>query len=64
MHVALPGLLFSNIVPAFNPQNVSAMGPLFLVAFVSRVLFVFIRSRRVFSSGLHGLGSLIRRAYT
>ncbi|PBK87810.1 auxin efflux carrier [Armillaria gallica] len=34
MNVALPGLLFSNIVPAFNKQNVSAMGPLFLVAFV------------------------------
>ncbi|KAK0441969.1 auxin efflux carrier [Armillaria borealis] len=38
MHVALPGLLFSNIVPAFNPQNVSAMGPLFLVAFVYMAL--------------------------
>ncbi|KAK0239706.1 membrane transport protein-domain-containing protein [Armillaria nabsnona] len=37
MHVALPGLLFSNIVPPFNPQNVSAMGPLFLVAFVYMV---------------------------
>ncbi|PBK90834.1 hypothetical protein ARMGADRAFT_1166792 [Armillaria gallica] len=34
MNVALPGLLFSSIVPAFNKQNVSAMGPLFLVAFV------------------------------
>ncbi|KAK0239715.1 hypothetical protein EDD85DRAFT_460478 [Armillaria nabsnona] len=38
MHVALPGLLFSNIVPAFNPHNVSAMGPLFLVAFVYMTL--------------------------
>ncbi len=64
MHVALPGLLFSNIVPAFNPQNVSAMGPLFLVAFVSRALYGFIRSRRAFSSGLHGLGPLFWRAYT
>ncbi|KAK0219707.1 auxin efflux carrier [Armillaria nabsnona] len=34
MNVALPGLLFSSIVPAFNKQNVSAMGPLCLVAFV------------------------------
>ncbi|PBK63118.1 hypothetical protein ARMSODRAFT_1058287 [Armillaria solidipes] len=34
MNVALPGLLFSSIVPAFNKQNVSAMGPLFLIAFV------------------------------
>ncbi|KAK0502056.1 hypothetical protein EDD18DRAFT_1139119 [Armillaria luteobubalina] len=34
MNVALPGFLFSNIVPTFNKQNVSAMGPLFLVAFV------------------------------
>ncbi|KAK0442814.1 auxin efflux carrier [Desarmillaria tabescens] len=34
MNVALPGLLFSNIIPAFNMQNISAMGPLFLVAFV------------------------------
>ncbi|KAK0204281.1 auxin efflux carrier [Desarmillaria ectypa] len=38
MNVALPGLLFSNIVPAFNKQNVSAMGPLFLVAFVYMAL--------------------------
>ncbi len=44
MNVALPGLLFSSIVPAFNKQNVSAMGPLFLVAFVSRVIYIFIRA--------------------
>lgn len=34
MNVALPLLIFSNIVPAFTPQNVSAIGPMFLIAFI------------------------------
>ncbi|CCL99484.1 uncharacterized protein FIBRA_01502 [Fibroporia radiculosa] len=33
MNVALPALIFSNVVPAFTPANVSALGPLFLTAF-------------------------------
>ena len=33
MNVSLPGLIFANIVPAFTPSNVSAIGPLFLIAF-------------------------------
>ncbi|KIP06170.1 hypothetical protein PHLGIDRAFT_128453 [Phlebiopsis gigantea 11061_1 CR5-6] len=32
MNVSLPALIFANIVPAFTPQNVSALGPLFLIA--------------------------------
>ncbi|KIY43078.1 hypothetical protein FISHEDRAFT_54136 [Fistulina hepatica ATCC 64428] len=32
MNVALPCLIFSNIVPAFTPSNVSAIGPLALTA--------------------------------
>lgn len=42
MNVALPALIFSSVVPAFTPQNVSAMGPLFLSAFVYQFLgFLF-----------------------
>ena len=42
MNVSLPLLIFANIVPAFTPQNVSAMGPLFLIAFVYQILgFLF-----------------------
>ncbi|KAF8915345.1 auxin efflux carrier [Mucidula mucida] len=33
MNIALPGLIFSSVVPAFTSDNVSAMGPLFLQAF-------------------------------
>ncbi|PIL31236.1 hypothetical protein GSI_05934 [Ganoderma sinense ZZ0214-1] len=33
MNVALPALLFANVVPAFTPSNISALGPLFLIAF-------------------------------
>ncbi|TCD62952.1 Protein M3 [Steccherinum ochraceum] len=33
MNVSLPALIFANIVPAFTPQNISALGPLFLLAF-------------------------------
>ncbi len=63
MNVALPGLLFSNIVPAFNKQNVPAMGPLFLVAFVSRAIYIITCSFQDALSGLHGLWTLIRRAH-
>lgn len=35
MNIALPGLIFSSVVPAFTSHNVTAMGPLFLQAFVS-----------------------------
>lgn len=34
MNVSLPALIFANIVPAFTPQNISALGPLFLLAWV------------------------------
>ncbi|KAH8096605.1 auxin efflux carrier [Cristinia sonorae] len=34
MTVALPAMIFANIVPAFTPQNISALGPLFLLSFV------------------------------
>ncbi|KIY50656.1 hypothetical protein FISHEDRAFT_11054, partial [Fistulina hepatica ATCC 64428] len=34
MNVALPCLIFSNIVPAFTPSNVSAIGPLALIAVI------------------------------
>ncbi|KAH8092466.1 auxin efflux carrier [Cristinia sonorae] len=33
MNVSLPALIFANIVPAFTPQNISALGPLFLLGF-------------------------------
>ncbi|CAL1699951.1 unnamed protein product [Somion occarium] len=42
MNVSLPLLIFANIVPAFTPQNISALGPLFLVAFVYQIIgFLF-----------------------
>ena len=34
MNLSLPCLIFANIVPAFTPANVSAIGPLLLIAFV------------------------------
>ncbi|RPD77175.1 auxin efflux carrier [Lentinus tigrinus ALCF2SS1-7] len=34
MNVALPALIFANIVPSFTPSNVSAMGPVVLIAMV------------------------------
>lgn len=33
MNISLPALIFANIVPAFTPSNVGAIGPLFLIAF-------------------------------
>lgn len=44
MNVALPCLIFSNIVPAFTPSNISAIGPLMLLA----VIYIFVG----FASGL------------
>ena len=42
MNVALPCLIFANIVPAFTPDNVSAIGPLLLLAFTYQLLgFLF-----------------------
>ena len=38
MNVSLPLLVFANIVPAFTPQNISALGPLFLTAFVYMIV--------------------------
>ncbi|KAI0314544.1 auxin efflux carrier [Amylostereum chailletii] len=34
LNIVMPCLLFSRIVPAFNSENVTALGPLFLVGFV------------------------------
>lgn len=34
INLSVPPLLFSNIVPAFTKDNVSAIGPTFLVAFI------------------------------
>ena len=42
MDVALPALIFANVIPAFNPSNISALGPLFLTAFTYQAIgFVF-----------------------
>ncbi|KAL1746503.1 auxin efflux carrier [Schizophyllum fasciatum] len=38
LNVSLPGLIFSSIVPSFNNSNISAMGPLALLAIVYQVL--------------------------
>ena len=38
MNMALPALLFANVVPAFTPSNISALGPLFLTAFTYQVV--------------------------
>ncbi|GBE80222.1 predicted protein [Sparassis crispa] len=38
MNVSLPALIFANIVPAFTPANVSALGPLFLTAFTYQII--------------------------
>lgn len=38
MNVALPALIFANIVPSFTPANVSALGPMFLIASVYQIL--------------------------
>ena len=41
MNVALPALIFANVVPAFTPSNISALGPLFLVAFTYQAIGFF-----------------------
>ena len=38
MNMALPALIFASVVPAFTPANVSAVGPLFLVAFTYQAI--------------------------
>ncbi|RPD67397.1 auxin efflux carrier [Lentinus tigrinus ALCF2SS1-6] len=38
MNVALPALIFANVVPAFTPDNVKALGPLFLTAFTYQAI--------------------------
>lgn len=42
MNLSLPCLIFANIVPAFTPENVSAIGPLLLIAFTYEAIgFIF-----------------------
>ena len=42
MNVSLPPLIFANVVPAFGPSNIAALGPLFLTAFTYQAIgFVF-----------------------
>lgn len=38
VNLALPPLIFSSVVPAFNKDNVSAIGPTFLIAFIYGIL--------------------------
>ena len=38
MNVALPCLIFANVIPAFTPSNIAALGPLFLVAFTYQAI--------------------------
>ncbi|TFK61582.1 hypothetical protein BDN72DRAFT_828151 [Pluteus cervinus] len=42
LNVSFPALLFSKIVPAFTQQNVSALGPLILVASIYEILGIAI----------------------
>ena len=37
-NVALPCLIFANVIPAFTPSNIAALGPLFLVAFTYQAI--------------------------
>jgi predicted permease len=42
MNLSLPCLIFANVVPAFTPANVSAIGPLLLLAYMYQALgFIF-----------------------
>jgi auxin efflux carrier family protein len=42
MNISLPALIFANVVPAFTAQNVSAIGPIMLLAFIYIIIgFVF-----------------------
>lgn len=38
MNMALPALIFANVIPAFTPSNISALGPLFLIAFAYQAI--------------------------
>ncbi|KAH9939276.1 auxin efflux carrier [Epithele typhae] len=38
MNMALPALLFANVVPAFTSSNIAAIGPLFLIAFTYQAI--------------------------
>ncbi|EMD40328.1 hypothetical protein CERSUDRAFT_91043 [Gelatoporia subvermispora B] len=38
MNVSLPALIFSSVVPAFTPQNISVLGPMFLLSFAYQAL--------------------------
>ncbi|EPQ61346.1 hypothetical protein GLOTRDRAFT_69722 [Gloeophyllum trabeum ATCC 11539] len=42
LNITLPCLMFSKILPAFNSDNISALGPLVLVAFLYEVIGVVI----------------------
>ncbi|EJD04584.1 auxin efflux carrier [Fomitiporia mediterranea MF3/22] len=42
LHITLPALFFSKIVPAFTSQNVGALGPLVLVAVIYEALGVLL----------------------
>ncbi|KZT26028.1 auxin efflux carrier [Neolentinus lepideus HHB14362 ss-1] len=42
MNISLPALIFANIVPAFTPANVAAIGPLLLLAYTYQIIgFLF-----------------------
>ncbi|TFK94855.1 auxin efflux carrier [Polyporus arcularius HHB13444] len=38
MNMALPALIFSSVIPAFTPDNIKSLGPLFLVAFTYQAI--------------------------
>ncbi|KAI0787320.1 auxin efflux carrier [Fomes fomentarius] len=38
MNMALPALIFGNVIPAFTPSNISALGPLFVIAFLYQAI--------------------------
>jgi auxin efflux carrier family protein len=38
MNLSLPCLIFANIVPAFTPSNISAIGPLMLLAYTYQAI--------------------------
>ncbi|KAI0751199.1 auxin efflux carrier [Daedaleopsis nitida] len=38
MNMALPALIFASVVPAFTPSNISALGPIFLIAFTYQAI--------------------------
>ncbi len=38
MNMALPALIFGNVIPAFTPSNISSLGPLFVVAFLYQAI--------------------------